>query len=69
MLIKLQLSTIEQKKKDLVSFDSDEISYNLIKFRKTNQGTNINLKPIVKRGDRVKKVKFFVKVMQHKKEN
>ncbi|NVK09686.1 MAG: DNA-directed RNA polymerase subunit beta, partial [Tenacibaculum sp.] len=37
----------------MVSFDSDEISYNLIKFRKTNQGTNINLKPIVKVGDRV----------------
>ena len=37
----------------LVSFDSDEISYNLIKFRKTNQGTCINLKPIVKKGDRV----------------
>ena len=37
----------------LVSFDSDEKSYNLIKFRKTNQGTNINLKPIVKKGDRV----------------
>ncbi len=39
----------------LVSFDSDEKSYNLIKFRKTNQGTNINLKPIVRRGDRVEK--------------
>ena len=37
----------------LVSFDSDEVSYNLIKFRKTNQGTNINLKPIVQKGDRV----------------
>ena len=37
----------------MVSFDSDEVSYNLIKFRKTNQGTCINLKPIVKRGDRV----------------
>jgi DNA-directed RNA polymerase subunit beta len=37
----------------MVSFDSDEISYNLIKFRKTNQGTCINLKPIVKKGDRV----------------
>jgi len=37
----------------LVSFDSDEISYNLIKFRKTNQGTNINLKPIIEIGDRV----------------
>ena len=37
----------------LVSFDSDDKSYNLIKFRKTNQGTNINLKPIVQVGDRV----------------
>jgi len=37
----------------MVSFDSDEVSYNLIKFRKTNQGTCINLKPIVQKGDRV----------------
>ena len=29
--------------------------YDLIKFRKTNQGTCINLKPIVKKGDRVAK--------------
>ena len=39
----------------LVSFDADEKSYDLIKFRKTNQGTNINLKPIVRKGDRVEK--------------
>lgn len=37
----------------MVSFESDEKTYNLIKFRKTNQGTSINLKPIVKKGDRV----------------
>ena len=37
----------------MVSFDSDSKTYNLIKFRKTNQGTSINLKPIVKKGDRV----------------
>ena len=37
----------------LVSFDSDETTYELIKFRKTNQGTSINLKPIVRIGDRV----------------
>ncbi|MGY5354603.1 DNA-directed RNA polymerase subunit beta [Wenyingzhuangia sp. IMCC45467] len=36
-----------------VSFDSNEITYDLIKFRKTNQGTSINLKPIVKVGDTV----------------
>ncbi|WP_459210565.1 DNA-directed RNA polymerase subunit beta [Aquimarina rhabdastrellae] len=38
-----------------VSFDSDSKTYKLIKFRKTNQGTSINLKPIVKVGDRVAK--------------
>jgi len=36
-----------------VSFDGDSKTYNLIKFRKTNQSTSINLKPIVKKGDRV----------------
>ena len=40
---------------DLISFDGDTKSYNLIKFRKTNQGTCINLKPIVQKGDRVTK--------------
>ena len=39
----------------LVSFDSNEKTYDLIKFRKTNQGTCINLKPIVSAGDKVKK--------------
>ncbi|MAP80326.1 MAG: DNA-directed RNA polymerase subunit beta [Aequorivita sp.] len=38
-----------------VSFDSDEKTYQLVKFRKTNQSTSINLKPIVRKGDRVKK--------------
>ena len=37
----------------LVSFDGNLKSYSLIKFRKTNQGTCINLKPIVKKGDSV----------------
>ncbi len=39
----------------MVSFDSDSKTYDLIKFRKTNQGTSINLKPIVRVGDRVTK--------------
>ncbi|HLF52747.1 DNA-directed RNA polymerase subunit beta [Flavobacterium sp.] len=37
----------------MVSFDEDEKTYNLIKFRKTNQSSSINLKPIVRKGDRV----------------
>jgi len=39
----------------LVSFEDNVKSYTLIKFRRTNQGTCINLKPIVKKGDRVQK--------------
>ncbi|MDF4204557.1 DNA-directed RNA polymerase subunit beta [Maribacter sp. SA7] len=39
----------------LISFEDDSKTYFLVKFRKTNQGTNINLKPIVQVGDRVKK--------------
>ncbi|MEO2059197.1 MAG: DNA-directed RNA polymerase subunit beta [Mesonia sp.] len=39
----------------MVSFDSDSKTYDLIKFRKTNQGTSVNLKPIVRVGDRVEK--------------
>ena len=48
--------TITYKRSDdekLVSFDEDHKTYKLIKFRKTNQGTSINLHPIVKKGDRV----------------
>ncbi|MFT4611637.1 MAG: DNA-directed RNA polymerase subunit beta [Dokdonia sp.] len=39
----------------MVSFESDTKTYPLVKFRKTNQGTSINLKPIVEKGDQVKK--------------
>ncbi len=38
----------------LVSFEDDAKSYRLTKFRKTNQSTCINLRPIVKKGDKVK---------------
>jgi DNA-directed RNA polymerase subunit beta len=39
----------------LISFDGDSKSYRLTKFKKTNQSTTINLKPIVKKGERVEK--------------
>jgi DNA-directed RNA polymerase subunit beta len=39
----------------LVSFIDDVKSYDLVKFRKTNQGTCVNLKPIVAKGDKVSK--------------
>ncbi|HLS10969.1 MAG TPA: DNA-directed RNA polymerase subunit beta [Flavobacteriaceae bacterium] len=39
----------------MVSFEEDSKTYKLIKFRKTNQSTAINLRPIVSKGDRVTK--------------
>ena len=39
----------------LVSFEDNRKSYHLTKFQRTNQGTCINLKPIVRKGDRVEK--------------
>ncbi|MCH2230908.1 MAG: DNA-directed RNA polymerase subunit beta [Crocinitomicaceae bacterium] len=43
------------KEDKLVSFDGEVTHYPLTKFAKTNQGTCINLKPIVKKGDKVEK--------------
>ncbi len=40
---------------ELVSFDGHVKHYNLTKFMKTNQGSTMNLKPIVKKGDKVSK--------------
>jgi len=39
----------------LVSFEGDVKRYALTKFKKTNQSTCVNLKPIVKKGDKVTK--------------
>jgi DNA-directed RNA polymerase, beta subunit len=40
---------------EFVSFDSAVKTYSIPKFRKTNQNTTIDLKPIIKKGDRVVK--------------
>ena len=46
----------EQTEKDkLVSFVNDSKTYKLIKFLRTNQNTCINLRPIVRKGDKVVK--------------
>ena len=39
----------------LTSFDSETVTYKLTKFKKTNQGTCVNLKSIVSKGDKVSK--------------
>ena len=43
------------EEEQLVSFEDNTKTYNLTKFRRTNQGTSINLKPIVSKGKRVTK--------------
>ncbi len=43
------------EKERLVSFDDDEKEYTLTKYQRTNHSTAINLRPIVKKGDKVKK--------------
>jgi DNA-directed RNA polymerase subunit beta len=39
----------------LVSFDDDVKTYFLTKFQRTNQNTSVNLRPIVRKGDKIKK--------------
>ncbi|MBT8190665.1 MAG: DNA-directed RNA polymerase subunit beta [Saprospiraceae bacterium] len=52
---KIVIEYDRSKNDELVSFESNVKTYNLTKFKRTNQGTTINLKPIVKKGDRVVK--------------
>jgi DNA-directed RNA polymerase subunit beta len=51
--IVIRYALTEEEK--FVSFDVDTSRYKLLKYRKTNQNTCINLKPIVNKGDKVKK--------------
>ena len=43
------------EKERLVTFDDDIKTYNLTKYQRTNHSTAINLRPIVRKGDKVKK--------------
>ena len=52
---KISIKYDRTEEERMVSFDSDSKVYELVKFRKTNQGSSINLKPIVRVGDRVSK--------------
>src|SRR5690554_5600595 len=65
IVIKYDLS----EEDEIVSFDGNTKTYSLTKFKKTNQGSTMNLKPIVKKGMPLLLVKFFVKVMQLSKVN
>jgi len=52
---KIEIKYERSENDKIVSFESDSRVYELIKFRKTNQGTSINLHPIVSKGDQVVK--------------
>jgi DNA-directed RNA polymerase subunit beta len=65
IVIKYEISE-EQR---LVSFDDEFRTYNLIKFRRTNQDTCINLTPLVRKGQNVVKVSHFARDMQHRTES
>ena len=53
MEIVIRYTRLEEER--LVSFDDDVKSYKLVKFSRTNQNTCMNLRPIVRKGDKVKK--------------
>ena len=50
---KIVISYKRSKEQLLTDFESGTVTYNLTKFKKTNQGTCVNLKPIVSKGDKV----------------
>ena len=50
----IHIRCVRTDEEKLVSFEDDLKVYRLTKFQKTNQNTCINLKPIVKKGDKVK---------------
>lgn len=53
--VKIIVKMSQSPEEVLCSFDSGLKEYELIKFRKTNQSTSINLKPIVKKDQKIKK--------------
>jgi DNA-directed RNA polymerase subunit beta len=52
---KIIIRSSRNENERLVSFDDDLKTYNLTKFQRTNQNTSINLRPIVRKGDKVTK--------------
>jgi DNA-directed RNA polymerase subunit beta len=43
------------EEEEFISFTDNFVTYNIPKFQKTNQNTCVNLRPLVKKGDKVKK--------------
>ncbi|CAN5546375.1 DNA-directed RNA polymerase subunit beta [soil metagenome] len=52
--LEIHVRNVRSDEEKQVSFDDDVKIYRLTKYQKTNQNTCINLKPIVKKGEKVK---------------
>ncbi len=52
---KIIVRYIKTEEEQFISFDDSVVTYILPKFKKTNQNTCLNLKPIVRKGQQVKK--------------
>jgi DNA-directed RNA polymerase subunit beta len=50
---KIQVLYERTANEKMINFDDEITTYSLPKFKRTNQGTCINLKPIVKKGEKV----------------
>ena len=48
------------EQQDLISFEGTVVTYDIPKFKRTNQSTSVNLMPIVRTGDRVQKGTILV---------
>jgi DNA-directed RNA polymerase subunit beta len=51
---KIVIKYVRTEDEITASFDEELTTYNLPKFRRTNQGSCVNLRPIVKKGDKIK---------------
>ena len=54
MLLVSRLNMTARRTKEFVSFEDAVKTYNIPKWRKTNQSTTVDLKPTCHRGQRVK---------------
>ena len=50
-----------------MSFEGDEKEYKLTKFLKTNQSTCMNLRPMVRKGEKVIKGQTLVRRLRHRR--
>ena len=53
--LQIRIAYERSEKEELISFDSHIKTYHLTKYQRTNQSTSINIRPLVRKGDRISK--------------